>query len=101
MVEREPDKRMETNIASEAIDQTSPHEKTIKILSDRNRALLSENERLAAELTRVKVERNSLMYLLQSAPHQLVTKVKNVVGHGSCGKFLRKVARTLTGKVSG
>lgn len=101
MAEIVPDKCCNTKPTSDAIEGSSHHERTIKILSDRNKALLSENERLAAELYRVKVERNSMMYLLQSAPHQLVTKVKNFVGQGACGKFLRKVARTLTGKVSG
>jgi hypothetical protein len=79
----------------------TPQEVTIRILSARNRALLVENERLGAELYRVKVERNSLMYLLQSAPHQLVTTVKKWFGGGALGRSLRKVARRLTGKVSG
>ncbi len=101
MVESVPDKCCETKPTSEANEGSSPLERAIKVLSDRNKALLAENERLAAELYRVKVERNSMMYLLQSAPHQLVTKVKNLVGQGALGKFLRRVARSLTGKVSG
>lgn len=82
-------------------EHEAPQEATIRLLSARNRALLVENERLGAELYRVKVERNSLMYLLQSAPHQLVTTVKNWFGGGAVGRSLRKLTRRLTGKVSG
>ena len=86
---------------SDSHTHETPQEATIRLLSARNKALLVENERLGAELYRIKVERNSLMYLLQSAPHQLVTKVKKWTGEGAVGQFLRKLARRLTGKVSG
>ena len=86
--------------ADEPEGASHSREGVIRMLSDRNKALLLENERLGAELYRIKVERNSLMYLLQSAPHKLVTKVKNIVGQGAVGSFLRKLARALTGSTS-
>ena len=101
MVDEKLNNLIELRRDGNSTDHGAAQDATIRLLSARNKALLIENERLGAEIYRIKVERNSLIYLLQSAPHQLVTRINKWVGPGAIGRFFRKAARILTGRVAG